>query len=62
MGIVFVSGFARSSRNNPKPSSFGIITSVRTKSGSCSRIASRAARPLGTAFHVTPFTEQTRKI
>ena len=36
-------------RSRPKPSSFGIITSARTKSGALASIRSSAARPSPTA-------------
>ena len=42
-------GSARSSRSSPNPSSRGIITSVRTRSGGRSRAAASAASPSGTA-------------
>ena len=51
-GTPTVRGSARSSRSSPKPSSRGIITSDRIRSGACRRTAASAASPSGTASTV----------
>jgi len=48
-GIPAVRGSWRTARSNPKPSSFGIITSVRIRSDGAAMAAAQASAPSPTA-------------
>ena len=56
---VRVAGSSRSARTSPNPSSFGIITSLRIRSGGGSARRKRRLA-VGDGLHLPPFAEDTR--